>query len=294
MVSGEEMQNGREPMTDYRRKVEEAVDAVRAQWDEQPALGLILGTGLGALADEIDVEEAIPYSDLPSFPDTTVETHEGRLLLGRLEGRPVIAMHGRYHLYEGYSARQVTLPVRVMGLLGIEALLISNAAGGMNPQFSAGDLMLITDHINFMGVNPLVGGNIDDWGPRFPDMSDPYDTELRSLATEAALEHGIHLHQGVYVSVVGPNLETPAEYRFLRMMGADVVGMSTVPEVIVARHMDIRTMAVSVITDECIPDALEPIDIEKVMAAAGGAEPDLTLLVKSVVNNLTHEVEANV
>ena len=293
-VSGDGMHNGREPIMEYRRKVEDAVDAVRREWDERPALGLILGTGLGALAGEIDVEESIPYSDLPSFPDATVETHEGRLLLGRLDGYPIIAMQGRYHLYEGYSPRQVTLPVRVMGLLGIETLLISNAAGGMNPQFSAGDLMLITDHINFMGVNPLVGENIDEWGPRFPDMSDPYDSELRSLAVDAALEQGIHLHQGVYVSVIGPNLETPAEYRLLRMMGADVVGMSTVPEVIVARHMDIRTMAISVITDECLPDALEPIDIEKVMAAAGRAEPDLTLLVKSVVNNLTKEVEANV
>lgn len=270
----------------YKARVDEAAAVVREKLPFEPRLGIILGTGLGALADEIDVAVSIPYDDLPHFPLSTVESHHGRLLAGTLSGTPVLAMQGRFHLYEGYSAHEVVFPVRVMGVLGIDTLLISNAAGGMNPHFRRGDLMLLTDHINLQGHNPLEGPNVDAWGPRFPDMSEPYDLELRRIAEERALERGIKLQQGVYAAVVGPNLETRAEYRFLRQIGADVVGMSTVPEVIAARHMDLRVMAVSVITDECFPDALEPVTIEEVLAAAAEAEPNLTALMKAVVETV--------
>jgi purine-nucleoside phosphorylase len=249
-----------------------------------------LGTGLGQLADDMDVEQAISYHDIPHFPEATVEQHEGKLLLGRLDGVPVTAMQGRFHLYEGYSPKQVTFPVRVLATLGVETLLISNAAGGMNPHHEKGELMLITDHINLQGRNPLTGPNIDEWGPRFPDMSEPYDVKLRELAEEQALEHGIKLHEGVYLAVIGPNMETKAEYRFMRRIGGDVVGMSTVPEVIVARHMDLRCMAITVITDECFPDALEPIDVEDVMAAAADAQPDLTRITRGVVREIGEPV----
>lgn len=279
-------QNGLAPIERYRQHVDAAAEFVGGRSNESPHVGLILGTGLSALADEVDVDIAIPYGEIPHFPAATVEMHDGMLLMGRLNGVPVIAMQGRFHLYEGYSARQVTLPVRVMATLGVERLLISNASGGMNPHFRAGDLMLITDHINFMGVNPLVGPNVEEWGPRFPDMSEPYDADLRAIVLRAALDQKIQLHQGVYVSVIGPNLETPAEYRFLRMLGADAVGMSTVPEVIVARHMGLRVMAISVVTDECLPDALEPVNINKIMAAAGDAEPHLTALMKHVTSTM--------
>ncbi|GIV59083.1 MAG: purine nucleoside phosphorylase [Rhodothermaceae bacterium] len=270
----------------YRRQVEAAAATVRERLRVVPRIGLILGTGLGTLADEIDVDVTMPYETLPHFPLSTVESHHGKLLAGRLGGVPVLALQGRFHLYEGYSPRQVTFPVRVLGVLGIETLLISNAAGGMNPHFRRGDLMLVTDHINLQGANPLEGPNIAEWGPRFPDMSEPYDPELRRLAEARALELGIKLQQGVYVAVTGPNLETRAEYRFLRSIGADAVGMSTVPEVIVARHMNLRVMAVSVITDECFPDALEPVSLEAVLAAAAEAGPRLAALTKAVVTAL--------
>ena len=248
-----------------------------------PRLGIILGTGIGKLADEIDVKVAIPYEEIPHFPLSTVESHSGRLLIGYLNGKSIIAMQGRFHLYEGYQAHEITFPVRVMGVLGIDTMLISNAAGGMNPNYKKGDIMLFTDHINFQGVNPLIGPNLDEWGPRFPDMSEPYDVELRRIAEQEALTLGIKLHQGIYIAVTGPNLETKAEYRFLRLIGADVVGMSTVPETIVARQMGMRVMAFSVITDECFPDALEPITLEEVLAAAALAEPKLTAVMKAVV-----------
>jgi purine-nucleoside phosphorylase len=267
----------------YRRQVEAAAEVVKHRSNLRPNLGVILGTGLGRLADEIDVEVSIPYDEIPSFPVSTVESHVGRLLIGRLKGIPVFAMQGRFHLYEGYTARQVTFPVRVMGVLGVQTLLISNAAGGMNPIYRKGDLMLFTDHINLQPDNPLVGPNVDEWGPRFPDMSEPYDAELRRIAEERALAQGIKLQQGVYVAVVGPNLETRAEYRFLRTIGADVVGMSTVPETIAARHMGMRVMAISVVTDECFPDALQPVSLEDVLAAAGKAEPRLAKLMISVI-----------
>lgn len=265
----------------------EAVNAAREYLSnripEIPQVAVILGTGLGNLAEDIDTSDSIPYDEIPNFPISTVESHNGQLLVGTLSGVPVLAMQGRFHLYEGYSAQEVTLPVRVLSLLGINSLIISNAAGGMNPLFRRGDIMLITDHINLQGANPLEGPNVDEWGPRFPDMSEPYDLALRDVAESAALELSIRLVQGVYVAVTGPNLETKAEYRYLRAMGGDVVGMSTVPEVIVARHMDMRVLAFSVITDECFPDALQSVSIEDVLAAAASAEPDLRRLISSVI-----------
>lgn len=269
-----------------RTQVHEAADALRQRVGAGARVGIILGTGLGKLAAEIDARETVGYDEIPHFPLSTVESHHGRLIAGTLRGVEVLAMQGRFHLYEGYSAWQATLPVRVMAELGVETLLISNAAGGMNPLYRRGDLMLTTDHINLQGANPLMGANVDEWGPRFPDMSEPYDRELRDVAEAAALQRGIRLQQGVYVAVVGPNLETRAEYRFLRGIGADVVGMSTVPEVIVARHHGLRCLAISVVTDECFPDALEPVSIEDVLAAAGEAEPKLTQLMGDVVASL--------
>lgn len=265
----------------------EAVNAAREYLSnriaEIPQVAVILGTGLGNLAEDIDTSDSIPYDEIPNFPISTVESHNGQLLVGTLSGVPVLAMQGRFHLYEGYSAQEVTLPVRVLSSLGINSLIISNAAGGMNPLFRRGDIMLITDHINLQGSNPLEGPNVDEWGPRFPDMSEPYDLALRDVAESAALELSIRLVQGVYIAVTGPNLETKAEYRYLRAMGGDVVGMSTVPEVIVARHMDMRVLAFSVITDECFPDALQSVSIEDVLAAAASAEPDLRRLISTVI-----------
>ncbi len=267
-------------------QVTEAADALRERVGDGARVGLILGTGLGRLADEIEARETVEYGEIPGFPLSTVESHHGKLIAGTLRGVEVIAMQGRFHLYEGYSAWQVTFPVRVMAALGVETLLISNAAGGMNPLYRRGDLMLVTDHINLQGANPLSGPNVDAWGPRFPDMSEPYDRALRQSAEDAALERGVPLRQGVYVAVVGPNLETRAEYRFLRTIGADVVGMSTVPEVIVARHQGMRCLAISVVTDECFPDALEEVKIEDILAAAAQAEPSLTALMGDVVATL--------
>ena len=268
-------------------QVSEAADALRQRVGDSARVGLILGTGLGRLADEIEARETVEYGDVPGFPLSTVESHHGKLIAGTLRGVEVLAMQGRFHLYEGYSAWQVTFPVRsVMAALGVETLLISNAAGGMNPLYRRGDLMLVTDHINLQGANPLSGPNVDAWGPRFPDMSEPYDRVLRQSAEDAALERGVGLRQGVYVAVVGPNLETRAEYRFLRTIGADVVGMSTVPEVIVARHQGMRCLAISVITDECFPDALEEVNIADILAAAADAEPSLTALIGDVVATL--------
>jgi len=266
-----------------RQQIAEAVEAIRARTAAQPAVGIILGTGLGALAGHIQVETAIPYDQIPHFPLSTVESHTGRLLFGTLGGKQVMAMQGRFHRYEGYTLGQVTFPVRVMRALGAGTLIASNACGGMNPLWQPGDLMLIADHINLLGENPLTGPNDDELGPRFPDMSQPYDPELQRVAREVALELRIPLRGGVYVAVAGPNLETRAEYRMLRAMGADVVGMSTVPEVIVARHGGMRVMGVSIITDACLPDALEEADIATIIATASRAEPNLTRLVEGVV-----------
>ena len=264
-----------------------AADVIRGRSELRPEVAIVLGTGLGALASEIDVELVIPYAEIPGFPLSTVESHTGRLLLGRLAGRTVVAMQGRFHRYEGYDLREVTLAVRVLHALGAATLIVSNACGGMHPLWAPGDLVLLSDHINLLGDNPLVGPNDERMGPRFPDMSAPYDPALRELARAAALELGIVLREGVYVAVPGPNLETRAEYRMLRAIGADVVGMSTVPEVIVAVHEGMRVIGISIITDQCLPDALEPADIGRIIETATRAEPQLTRLVRAVVERLT-------
>ncbi|HSJ76875.1 MAG TPA: purine-nucleoside phosphorylase [Gemmatimonadales bacterium] len=267
-------------------RIQEAAAVVRGRSRLEPEIGIILGTGLGGLADEISVDASIPYESLPGFPLSTVESHAGRLLLGRMGKRPVVAMQGRFHRYEGYGLAEVTFPVRVMRALGAKTLVVSNACGGMNPLWSPGDLVLLSDHINLLGDNPLIGANDDRLGPRFPDMSDPYDAELRALTRTLAAELGIRLREGVYVAVPGPNLETRAEYRMLRGMGADVVGMSTVPEVIVASHAGMRTVGISIITDQCLPDALEPANIDRIIDTAKRAEPSLTRLIARLVERL--------
>ncbi len=268
-------------------RVQAAAQVVRGRSALVPEVGIILGTGLGGLAREIAVDAEVAYRDIPGFPLSTVETHAGRLLLGRLARRPVVAMQGRFHRYEGYDLQQVTFPVRVMHALGARTLVVSNACGGMNPLWGPGELVLLSDHINLLGDNPLVGPNDERLGPRFPDMSAPYDPDLRALARTIALELGIVLREGVYVAVPGPNLETRAEYRMLRAVGADVVGMSTVPEVIVAGHQGMRTVGISIITDQCLPDALEPADIGRIIATAGRAEPELTRLITTLVERLS-------
>ena len=267
-------------------QVERAAAVVRERFARKPDAAVILGTGLGALASRIDVEASIDYADIPGFPLSTVESHAGRLLCGTLAGKSVVAMQGRFHRYEGYSLAQVAFPVRVLRALGAGTLVVSNACGGMHPLWKPGELMLLADHINLLGDNPLIGPNDDRLGPRFPDMSEPYDGRLRAVARAVALEHGITLHEGIYVAVPGPNLETRAEYRFLRLIGADVVGMSTVPEVIVAIHGGMRVLGISIITDQCLPDALEPASVEKIIAVASRAEPNLTTLVCGALERL--------
>jgi len=267
-------------------RIEAAVAAVRAASAVEPRVGIILGTGLGGLGEVIEADAAVPYADIPGFAEPTVESHSGRLLLGTLEGTPVVAMQGRFHRYEGYTLQEVTFPVRVLKALGAEVLVASGACGNMNPLWSPGELVLLDDHINLLGDNPLIGPNVDELGPRFPDMSEPYDAGLQQLAREVALARGLRLNRGVYVAVEGPNLETRAEYRMLRKLGADVVGMSTVPEVIVARHMAMRVLALSIITDQCLPDALEEADVETIIQTAAEAEPHLTRLVRGVVAEL--------
>lgn len=269
-----------------RERIEACAQAVRTRFAKPVDVAIILGTGLGTLADEIAVEQVINYSDLPNFPLSTVESHNGRLLCGTLGGKTVIAMQGRFHRYEGYSLQQVTFPVRVLHALGAGVLIVSNACGGMHPLWAPGDLVLIADHMNLLGDNPLIGPNDDTMGPRFLDMSEPYDVSLRALARRVAQASGIALREGVYVAVQGPNLETRAEYRMLRAMGADVVGMSTVPEVIVARHGGMRVLGMSIITDQCLPDALKPASIEQIITVARTAEPQLTAVVKGVVAQL--------
>lgn len=280
------MLGGQEDLADPMTALREAEVAVRTLSRLEPTVGIVLGTGLGALAEEIRSEASIPYGEIPHFPLSTVESHEGRLLLGTLGAQPVVAMQGRFHLYEGYDLRQVIFPIRLMKLLGVETLVVSAACGGMNPQWNPGDLVLLTDHINLLGDNPLVGPNVDDLGPRFPDMSEPYDGELRELALAVAQDMGLLLRQGVYVAVQGPSLETRAEYRMLRGLGADVVGMSTVPEVIAARHMGLRVLGVTIITDACDPDNLEPVELASIIETAKEAEPSLTTLIQGVVARL--------
>ncbi len=274
-------------MLELYDQIQEAKRTVQARWPGQPRVGIILGTGLGGLAEDITAEAAIPYQDIPHFPHSTVISHAGRWVCGRLAGKTVVAMEGRFHFYEGYSLKQITFPVRVMKALGCEVLLASNACGGLNPQYAKGDLMVIEDHINLMGDNPLIGKNDERLGPRFPDMCQAYDRELIALTQQMALEEKIVCHKGVYVAVPGPNLETRAEYRWLRGIGADVVGMSTVPEVIVGVHCGLRNLGLSVITDMCLPDALEPVVLEEILATASKAEKKLRALVRRVVGAMS-------
>jgi purine-nucleoside phosphorylase len=273
-------------MTGLRKHIDEAVAFLRTRTRMEPSIGIILGTGLGGLAKEIAVETVVEYGDIPHFPLSTVESHRGRLIFGTLGNKPVVAMQGRFHFYEGYTMQQVTFPVRVMKFLGVATLLISNAAGGMNPQFRKGSVMLITDHINLLGDNPLIGPNDDTLGPRFPDMSEPYARRLIALAEQTAVDLKIRTERGVFVAVPGPNLETRAEYRFLRLIGADAVGMSTVPETIVANHMGLQVLGFSIITDECFPDALQPANVQEIIAVAGATEPKLTAVMKGVIERL--------
>lgn len=269
-----------------RKKLKEACAFIQSKTNERPEYLVILGTGLGRLADQLELDVSIPYGDIPYFPTSTVESHEGHLLIGNLGGKKVMAMQGRFHYYEGYTMQQIVFPVRVAYRNGAKTLLVSNACGGMNPNYRRGDIMLINDHINMLGDNPLIGPNDDDLGPRFPDMSEPYTERLVELAEDVALEHKIKMHKGVYLAVSGPNLETKAEYRFLRMFGADVVGMSTIPEVIAAVHAGMEVMGISVITDECFPEALEPVNIEHVLEAANMAEPKMTKIMTGVLEKL--------
>lgn len=270
----------------FREKRDEALEYIQSHTDLRPNYMLILGTGLGQLADEMDVVDQISYAQIPHFPVSTVESHAGKLLFGRLGDKEVVAMQGRFHFYEGYSMQQIVFPIRVLKENGADTLFVSNACGGMNPQYSRGDIMLISDHINLLGDNPLIGPNDEELGPRFPDMSDPYTERLREIAQNVALEESIAMHQGVYVAVSGPMLETKAEYRYLRLIGADVVGMSTVPEVISAVHMGMDVLGISVITDECFPDALEPVNIEDILEAAAMAEPKMTKVIIRVLEKL--------
>lgn len=265
-------------------KINEAVGKIREQYAEEVGIGIVLGTGLGGLVREIEVETEIAYNFIPHFPVSTVESHFGKLIFGKLGGKRVVAMQGRFHHYEGYTMAEITFPIRVMRKLGVHTLFISNAAGGMNLDYKKGDLMVIDDHINLQPENPLTGPNLDGFGPRFPDMSQPYDKEMIGRARAIAAAEGITVHVGVYVSVTGPNLETRAEYRYLRLIGADVVGMSTVPEVIVANHMGLKTFAISVITDECDPDNLEPVDVADIIRTAAEAEPKLTRILSRMIS----------
>jgi len=270
----------------FRKKRSEALDYIQSKTDLRPNFMLILGTGLGQLADEMDIELEIPYDQIPHFPVSTVESHAGKLLFGKLGGKQIVAMQGRFHFYEGYTMQQIAFPVRVLKANGADTLIVSNACGGMNPIYRRGDIMVIHDHINMLGDNPLIGPNDPELGPRFPDMSEPYTERLVELAENVAIENGIKMHKGVYVSLSGPTMETKAEYRFLRLIGADVVGMSTVPEVIAAVHMGMDVLGISVITDECFPDALEAVDIEDVLAAAAMAEPKMTRVIIGVLEKL--------
>ncbi len=270
-------------MLDLFDKIQDSVAFIRSQWDATPHAGIILGTGLGPLVEKIDIAASIDYGDIPHFPKSTALSHKGRLVCGTLNGLPVMAMEGRLHMYEGYPLKLITLPVRVMKALGANLLVVSNACGGLNPYYKSGDVMLIEDQINLMGDNPLIGVNDDRLGPRFPDMCEPYTQALVDRALAVARRENIVAHKGVFVAVAGPNLETRAEYRFLRMIGADVVGMSTVPEVIVAVHAGMRVVGFSVITDMCLPDALKPADAHEIVKIANSAEPKLSKLVLGVL-----------
>jgi purine-nucleoside phosphorylase len=268
-------------------QIQSAVSFIRKAWQGQPKAGMILGTGLGGLTEQIEIQAAIPYGDIPHFPISTAPSHAGRLVCGLLRGVPIVAMEGRFHYYEGYTLQQVTFPVRVMKALGAGTLLVTNAAGGINPQLDLADIVVIEDHINLIPDNPLRGVNDDNLGPRWPDLCEPYNRRLLGLARSAALELGIHVHKGVFVAVAGPNLETRAEYRMLKAMGADVVGMSTVPEVLVAIHGGMQVLGFSVVTDICLPDHLEPVEISKILATAAIGGQKLAKLIPRVIEQLS-------
>lgn len=267
-------------------RIQAAANVIRNHTDLRPEVAIILGTGLGQLSNDIEADVTIDYRNIPEFPHSTVASHAGKLVVGKLEGKPVAALSGRFHYYEGWSMEDLTLPVRVMRSLGSSTLVVSGACGGMNPLHSLGDIVVIDDHIHLMGDNPLIGPNDDALGPRFPDMSRPYDPDLCRLAEEAALDMSLRAHRGIYVSVSGPNLETRAEYRYLRLIGADVVGMSVTPEVLVAVHGGMRVLGLAVITDRCLPDALEPADIDSIIQTANEAEPKLAAIVKRVIGEM--------
>ena len=273
-------------MEDLLNKIKETLGTIRKVTKDNYPVGIILGTGLGGLVKDIEVEHEIDYAKLPHFPLSTVESHKGKLIFGTIDNKKVVAMQGRFHYYEGYTMQQIVYPVRVMKFLGVETLLVSNACGGMNPQYRRGDVMIMTDHINLLSDNPLIGKNYEELGPRFPDMSEAYNNELISLAEEVALDNKIKVQKGVYVAVPGPNLETKAEYRFLRNIGADVVGMSTIPENIAANHMGMKVLGISIITDECFPESLKPVNVEEIIATAMAAEPKMTMIMKEVIKRL--------
>jgi purine-nucleoside phosphorylase len=273
-------------VTELIKQIKDAVRSIRTKTDMVPTVGIILGTGMGALADTIGKRTKISYKDIPHSPISTVETHAGNLVFGSLKKRNVVIMQGRFHRYEGYSLKQVTFPVRVMKALGARYLIVMNATGSVNPLIPPGSLVLITDHINLMGDNPLIGPNDDELGPRFPDMSEPYSRELIKIAEEVALEQKIKIHKGVVVAVTGPNLETAAEYRFFRRIGADLVSMSTIPEVIVANHAGLKVLGLSTVTDACLPDALKPANISEIIRIANELEPQRNLIVSGVVERL--------
>lgn len=262
---------------------QEAVDFLRSKTAIQPSVGIILGTGLGGLVKEIEVVDEVPYEQIPHFPVSTVESHSGRLIFGRLGGKEVVAMQGRFHFYEGYDFQQVTFPVRVMKLLGVKRLVVSNASGGVNPDYEVGEIMILNDHINFFPGNPLIGKNFDELGPRFPDMSDVYDAEMIALAETIAKEQGIRVATGVYLGLTGPTLETPAEYRMVRVLGADAVGMSTVPEIIAARHMEIPCFAISIITDLGVPGKIKKVSVQDVIEVASRQEPKMTKIISELI-----------
>ena len=269
--------------SELAHRISRAASVIRSFSRKRPTVGIILGTGLGKLAASIRNKVVIPYGEIPGFPQTTVDTHAGELVIGEIAGKTVATLSGRFHYYEGYSMKEITLPVRVLKALGAKTLVVSGAVGGMNPQHRQGDLVLIEDHINLMGDNPLIGPNDDKLGPRYPDMIEPYSKKLIEHATAAAMKKGVRCHTGVYAAVAGPNLETRAEYRFLRAIGADVVGMSVAPEVIVAVHSAMQVLGICVVTDMCLPDALKPAEIEGIIATANAAEPKMSAIVRAVI-----------
>jgi purine-nucleoside phosphorylase len=272
-----------EPNIPYAEQIKYAVEYIHNKHEAALVVGIILGTGLGQLIQNIDVQLEIPYEDIPFFPVSTVESHKGKLIIGQLSGKKIVAMQGRFHYYEGYSMKEVTFPVRVMKLLGIQNLFLSNAAGGLNPDYGIGELMIINDHIDLFPENPLRGKNLDEFGVRFPDMSEPYDLSLIQKALTIAKSHDLNVHVGVYAAVQGPNLETKAEYKYLSTIGADTIGMSTIPEVIVARHMELPVFAISAITDLCSPGNIKKVLIKEVLAAAAKAEPGMSLIIRELV-----------